>query len=66
VQETASRLERLAGRPSRLILIGGAARSRELVKRKSERLGLPVLVPRAVDATTRGAAALAAAARGGA
>jgi sugar (pentulose or hexulose) kinase len=59
VEQTASRLERLAGQPSRLILIGGAARSRELVKRKSERLGLPALVQPGVDSTTRGAAALA-------
>ncbi len=60
LKETAARLDALAGPPSRLILIGGAARSRELVQRKAERLGLPVLVSAGVDATTRGAAALAA------
>ena len=37
MESTAARLERLAGLPSRLILIGGAARSHELVRRKSER-----------------------------
>ena len=60
VQHTAARLQRLAGPPSRLILIGGAARSHELVRRKSEKLGLPAAVMPDNDATTRGAAALAA------
>jgi sugar (pentulose or hexulose) kinase len=59
VARTARRLQRIAGPPSRLVLIGGAARSRELVRRKSERLGLPVVVMAEMDATTRGAAALA-------
>ena len=57
---TAARLERLAGLPSRLILIGGAARSHELVGRNSEPLGLPAVVLPDNDATMRGAAALAA------
>ena len=60
VQHAATRLERLAGaalapcpdrRPS--------TRSPELVRRKSQRLGLPASVPPYVNATTRGAAALA-------
>jgi sugar (pentulose or hexulose) kinase len=59
VAETARRLEQIAGPPSRLVVIGGAARSRELVKRKSERLGLTAVVMPHIDATTRGAAALA-------
>lgn len=59
-RRTATRLERLAGRPSRLILIGGAARSLELTRRKSDLLGLASVVLPGVDATTRGAAALAA------
>jgi sugar (pentulose or hexulose) kinase len=59
VANTARRLLRIAGPPSRLVLIGGAARSRELVRRKSERLGLPAVVMSQMDAATRGAAALA-------
>ena len=59
-RRTATRLERRAGRPSRLILIGGAARSLELTRRKSDLLGLAAVVLPGVDATTRGAAALAA------
>jgi sugar (pentulose or hexulose) kinase len=57
--QTARRLERIAGPPSRLVLIGGAARSAELARRKSEKLGLPAVVVADIDATTRGAAALA-------
>ena len=60
VADAASRLQLLAGSPSRLLLIGGAARSRELVRRKAERLRLPAVVMPGIDATTRGAAALAA------
>jgi len=59
VADTGRRLQSLAGPPSRLVLIGGAARSRELVRRKSGRLGLPAVVMAEIDATTRGAAALA-------
>ena len=64
VAQAASRLERLAGRPARMILIGGAARSRTLAERKSRRLGLPVVVRADIDAGTRGAAALAGKAHG--
>jgi sugar (pentulose or hexulose) kinase len=60
VQGAALRLEGLAGRASRLVLIGGAARSQELVRRKAARLGLPAVALAGVEATTRGAAALAA------
>jgi sugar (pentulose or hexulose) kinase len=60
--QAASRLERLAGRPSRLVLLGGQARSRELVQRKAERLDLLAVTLGDVDATSRGAAALALAA----
>ena len=59
VQAAAERIESLAGRASRLLLGGGAARSTELVCRKSARLGLPPLAIAGGDATTRGAAALA-------
>jgi sugar (pentulose or hexulose) kinase len=58
--DTARRLQRIAGPPTRLVLIGGAARSGELVRRKSERLGMPAVVLAEIDATTRGAAALVA------
>jgi xylulokinase len=58
--KTARRLERLAGRPRRAVLIGGAARSKELAARKGRKLGLPVRQLVGVDASTRGAAALAA------
>jgi sugar (pentulose or hexulose) kinase len=61
---TASTLEHLAGRPGRALLIGGAARSRELASRKSRRLNLPVIQLPDIDATTRGAAHLAALASG--
>lgn len=64
VEETASRLERLAGAPSRLLLIGGAASSAELGRRKSSRLGLPLAALAGMDATTLGAAGLAARAIG--
>jgi sugar (pentulose or hexulose) kinase len=59
VAQTAARLERLTGPPSRLILIGGAARSHELSKRKANLFGLPTAAMAEVDASTRGAAALA-------
>jgi sugar (pentulose or hexulose) kinase len=59
VNDAAVRLESIAGPAARLVLIGGAARSRELVRRKSERLALPALALAEIDATTRGAAALA-------
>jgi xylulokinase len=59
-EETARRLERLAGRPSMAILIGGAAGSRVLSARKAQKLDVPVQRLPSVDATTRGAAALAA------
>jgi sugar (pentulose or hexulose) kinase len=59
-EQTARRLERLAGRPKKALLIGGAARSRLLAVRKAHQLGLDVRQLPAVDASTRGAAALAA------
>lgn len=59
VARAASRLERLAGGPARLILVGGAAGSRELTARKSQRLRLPAVSRPEIDACTRGAAALA-------
>jgi sugar (pentulose or hexulose) kinase len=63
VADTARRLERIAGPPSRLVLTGGAARSGELVRRKIGLLGLPAVAMADIDATTRGAAALARLAR---
>jgi xylulokinase len=60
MRRTALRVERLAGQPTRAILIGGAAGSRELARRKSETLGLPAVSLPAMDSSTRGAAALAA------
>ncbi|HET6846621.1 MAG TPA: FGGY family carbohydrate kinase [Anaerolineales bacterium] len=65
VQGAADRLESLAGGASRLVVMGGAARSRELMWRKSERLGLPTVAITEMDATTRGAAALASLASAG-
>ena len=62
--KAARRLKRLAGPPARAILIGGAAHSRDLSERKSRALSLPVVRMHDVDATTRGAAALAALACG--
>lgn len=58
-EAAARRLERLAGPPRRLVLIGGAAQSDELVRRKAERLGLPAVVLHGVDTATLGAAMLA-------
>ena len=60
VGQTARRLERLAGRPRKAVLIGGAAGSSLLGRRKEARLGLTVRRLSGVDASTRGAAALAA------
>jgi len=60
LEEAARRLEMLAGPHLRLLLMGGAARSEELRLRKSKRLGLIATTLTNVDATTRGAAALAA------
>jgi L-fuculokinase len=64
VEDAAVRLESIAGRPTRLVLIGGSARSRQLADRKAARLGLPAVGMAGIDATTRGAAALAALATG--
>jgi xylulokinase len=59
MSRTAGRLEELVGHPEKAILIGGAARSRVLAERKGRKLGLPVRQLLGVDASTRGAAALA-------
>jgi hypothetical protein len=57
--EEEMKIRRLVGRAGALILVGGGARSFELSRRKKALLGLPVARLPQVDATTRGAAALA-------
>jgi sugar (pentulose or hexulose) kinase len=53
------RIRHAAGRAERMIVVGGGARSAELCRRKKAIVKLPVQRRPAIEATTRGAAALA-------
>jgi sugar (pentulose or hexulose) kinase len=53
-------IERVVGRAERMIIVGGGAKGAELCRRKGDSLKLPIVRIPEIDATTRGAAALAA------
>jgi xylulokinase len=58
--KAARKIGRVVGVAERLMVVGGGAKSAELCRRKGDLLELPVVRYPAIDATTRGAAALAA------
>jgi xylulokinase len=62
--EAASRLEVVAGRPSRLLAFGGGSRSRPWMEIKARLSPQPVAVPRIAEAAGRGAALFAGVAAG--